>query len=104
MPGRDGLDRKSLQTQLENYKLIVDVNTDLEDESLFAKEELPKKLELAQSYLNDLDEWGKLGDHTKSSDALNNANLIIVNISAVLKDILNQDTSSDNSNLQPDQS
>lgn len=47
MHGLDGLDRKNLQTQLENYKLIVEVNTNLADESLFAKEELPKKLELA---------------------------------------------------------
>lgn len=104
MHGRDAFDRKSLQTQLENYKLIVDVNTDLEDDSLFTKEGLTQELELAQSYLNDSDAWGKLGDWTKSYDALSNANLIIVDISAVLKHILKQDPSSDDSDLQPDHS
>ena len=104
MHQQNGLDRKNLQTQLENYKLIVEVNTDLEDESLFAKAELAKKLELAQSYLDGSDEWEKLGDWTKSYDALNNANMIIEEIAAVLKNILNQDAYVDDSNLPLDQS
>jgi hypothetical protein len=99
----NGLDRKSLQTQLQNDKLIVDVNTGLEDQNLFAKEELPKKLELAQSYLNQSDEWGKRGDQTKSYDALSEANLIILEITAVLKNILNQDTRLDDSDSQSGQ-
>ena len=104
MQQRNGLDRKSLQTQLENYKLIIEVNTDLADESLFAKEELPKKLELAQSYLNDSDQWGTLRDRTKSYNTLINANMIVEKITAVLKHILNQDTYVDDSNLPLDQS
>jgi hypothetical protein len=104
MHQQNGLDRKSLQTQLENYKLIVEVNTDLDKESLFTEEELLKKLELVQSYLNDSDEWGKRGDRAKSHDALNNASMIIEEITAVLKHLLNQDTYTDDSNLPLDQS
>jgi hypothetical protein len=99
MPQSNGLDRKSLQTQLENYKLIVDVNTGLEDESLFAKGELAKKLELAQNYLNDSDEWGNLGDRTKSYDALSIANMIIVEVGSEITRILAENTSPDDSDL-----
>jgi hypothetical protein len=99
MHGRDAFDRKSLQTQLENYKLIVDVNTDLEDDSLFTKEELTQELELAQSYLNDSDAWGKLGDWTKSYDALSNANMIIVEVGSEITRILAENTSQDDSDL-----
>jgi hypothetical protein len=49
----NGLDRKCLQTQLENYKLIAEVNTELLDEDLFAKAEFLGKLELAQRYINE---------------------------------------------------
>jgi hypothetical protein len=96
----EGLDRKGLQAQLQNYKLIVDIYADLQDQSLFAKEDLPKKLELAQSYLNESDEWGKRGDPTKSYDALSDANLIILEITAVLKYILYQDTRLDDGDSQ----
>jgi hypothetical protein len=99
MTNADSLDRKNLQIQLDNYKLIVEVNTDLEEESLFAKDGLAKKLELAQSYLNDSDDWGELGDWTKSHDALSNANIIIGQIGAVIKHILNQDILLDDSDL-----
>jgi hypothetical protein len=95
----NGLDRKSLQTHLENYELIVAVNTDLGGESIFAKEELAKKLELAQSYLNDSDEWGKQGDRTKCQDALSNANLIIVEVGSVIAHVLAENASSDDSDL-----
>jgi hypothetical protein len=99
----NGLDRKSLQTQLENYKLIVDVNTDLEEESLFATDGLAKKIELAQTYLNDADEWGKRGEQTKYYEALSNANIIIVEISVAIGHLLNQDNRSDDNNLQSGQ-
>jgi hypothetical protein len=100
MDNANSLDRKNLQTQLDNYKLIIELNTNSEEESLFAKDGLAKKIELAQSYLNDADDWGKLGDYTKSHDALSNANMIIVEITSVLKHILNQGIRSDDNNLQ----
>jgi hypothetical protein len=90
MEKSNGLDRKSLQTQLENYSLIIEVNTDSKDQSIFAKGELDKKLELAQSYLNESHQWEATGDQTKSHDALCNANIIIGEISAVIRHILNQ--------------
>jgi hypothetical protein len=94
------MDRKSLQTQLENYTLIVEVNTDSKDESIFAKEELAQKLELAKSCVNESHQWEELGDQTKSHDALSNANIIIVAVGAVIKRILYQDSFLDDSNLQ----
>jgi hypothetical protein len=100
----NGLDRKSLQTQLENYKLIAEVNQELLDENLFTKGELPGKLELAQSYINQSREWEELGDQPNSDDALTSANLIIVEVGAVVKLVLNQVISSSNRSLQLDQS
>ena len=100
----NGLDRKSLQTQLENCKLIAEVNQELLDKNLFTKEELPGKLELAQSYINESHQWEESGDQVKSHDALTTANTIIVEISAVIKNILYQETSSDDSSFQLDQS
>jgi hypothetical protein len=99
-----GLDRKSLQTQLENYKLIAQVNQELLDENIFTKGELPGKLALAQSYINESDQWEKLGDQTRCHDALTNANLIIVEVGGVIKLILIEETTSDESSLQMGQS
>jgi hypothetical protein len=99
----NGLDRKSLQTQLENCKLITEVNKELLDENLFIKEELPRKLELAQIYINEARKWEELGNQIKSHDALTTANIIIIELSAVIKHILYQDTFSDDSRLQPGQ-
>ena len=100
----NGLDRNSLQIQLENYKLIAEVNLELLDKYQFTKGELPGKLELAQSYINQAREWEELGDQPKSHDALTSANLIIVEVGAVIKLILHQSISSADSSLQLDQS
>jgi hypothetical protein len=99
MNNANSLDRKNLQIQLDNYKLIVEVNTDLEEESLFDKDGLAKKIELAQSYLDDADEWGKLDDQTKTYDALSNANIIILEIRAVIRHLLNPDFLLDDNDL-----
>jgi hypothetical protein len=97
----NGLDRKSLQTQLENCKLITEVNKELLGENLFTKEEVFGKMELAQNYINESRQWEELGNQINSHLALTTANIIIVEISAVIKHILYQDTSSDDS-LQRD--
>ena len=88
----NGLDWKSLQVQLENYKLILDVNTDWIDESILAREELAEKLELAQSYLNESHQWGEEGDQTKSYDALRNVKIVIMEVGAVIRHLLYQDS------------
>ena len=62
----NGLDRKCLQTQLENYKLIAEANTELLGENLFAKAEFLGKLELVQRYINESHQWEELGDQAKS--------------------------------------
>lgn len=100
----NGLDRNSLQIQLENYKIITEVNLEMLDEYQFTQEEFPEKLELAQSYINQSREWEELGDQSKSHDALTSANMIIVEVGAVIKLVLNQGISSDNGSLQLDQS
>jgi hypothetical protein len=99
----NGLDRNSLQIQLDNYKLISEVNLELLDQYQVTQGELPGKLELAQSYINQSREWEEFGDQTKSHDALTSANLIIVEVGAVIKLVLNQGISSDNGSLQLDQ-
>jgi len=48
----NGLDRKSLQTKLENCKLFTEVYQELVDNNLFTKVELPRKLGLAQNYIS----------------------------------------------------
>ena len=87
-----GLDKKSLQTQLENYKLIVEVNADWVDKNMLAQEKLAKNLELAQSYLNESCHWEKLGDQPRYDEALCNASMIIMKISAAIRYMLDQDT------------
>lgn len=99
----NGLDRKRLQTQLENCKLVAELNQELFDKNLFTQEEFPGRLDLAQSYINESRRREELDDQDKSHDALTTANLIIVEISAVIKHILYQDTSSVDSNLHLDQ-
>ena len=85
-----------MQIKLENYKLITEVNLELLDKYQVSQGELPGKLELAQNFLNQSREWEELGDQTKSHAALTSANLIIVELGAVIKLVLNQVISSDN--------
>jgi hypothetical protein len=96
----NGLDRNCLQTQLANYKLIAEVNTELLEENLFTEKEFLGKLELAQRYLNESHRWEELGDRMKSNETLNNANMIIVKVGTVIKRLLYQDSFLDDSNLQ----
>ena len=98
------VDCKSLQTHLENYKLIVDVNPELFDKNLFIKKEFPRNLELAQGYINESHQWEEVHDLTKSQYALTNAYIIVVEISAVIKHILYRDTFLDDSYFQLSQS
>jgi hypothetical protein len=100
----NGLDRNSMQIKLENYKLITEVNLELLDKYQVSQGELPGKLELAQSYINQSREWEELGDQPKSHDALTSADLVIVEVGSVIKLVLNQVISSDNGSLQLDQS
>ena len=100
----NGLDRRSLQTELENCKLIAEVNLELLDRDWFTQEQLAKELGLAQSYINESYQWEELGDQTKSHYALTEANIIILEIRSVIKHTLYQDTFLDDSNLQLGQS
>lgn len=99
----NGLDWRSLQAQLETYKLIAEVNTELLDENLFAKAEFLGMLELAQRYINESRQWAELGDQTKSRGTLSNANIVIVEAGAVIKHLLYQDPFWDDSNLEQGQ-
>jgi len=98
----DGFDRKGLQTQLENCKLIAEVNKELWDKNLFTKEELLGKLELAQNHINESRQWEELGDQANCHDSLTIASIFTLEIRAVIKYIGYQDTLSDDSSLQPD--
>jgi len=100
----NGLDRKSLQIQLENYKLITELSPELLDEFQFAKGELPGKLELAQIYLNQSRECEESGDKPQPYDALASANILIVEVGAMLKLLLHQNIPSNMDNLHLDQS
>jgi hypothetical protein len=100
----NGLDRQSLQIQLENFILIAEVNDELLDKNLFTNEELPGKMELAQNYINESRQWDELGDQAKCHDSLTTGSIIMMEIGAVIKHILYQDTPSDDSSLQRDQS
>jgi hypothetical protein len=104
MDKSNGLDRKNLQTQIENYKLIAEVNSVLFDEHPSAKEELAKRVAVAQGCIDEAHQWEELGDHTKSYDALSNAHIIIVEVNAVIKYLLSQTTSLDDNDLEWGQS
>ena len=99
----NGLDRKSLQTQLENYKLIADVNAELFDANSCTKEGFLGELELAQRYMDEAHQWELLGDQTKSHETLCNANITIAKAGAVIKHLLYQDPFLDDSNFQQGQ-
>jgi hypothetical protein len=88
----NGLDGRNLQIQLEIYRLILDVHPAWKGESIFAKDELAEKLELAQSYMNESHQRGELDDQTKSYDALSNAKTVIVEVGAVIERLLYPDS------------
>jgi hypothetical protein len=89
------LDRERLLMQLENYRVIIHVNINSAGESLFAKDELDKKLDLAQSHINQSYEWEKLGDQAKYNDALSHANMIILEVGSVITHFRAGNTSPD---------
>ena len=99
----NGLDRRSLQTQLDDCKLLAEVNQELFHRKGFSQEQFANELGSAQSYLNEAYQWEELGDHTKSHDALTDANIIIVGTTVLIKRILYQDSFLDDSNLQQGQ-
>ena len=94
----NGLDRRSLQTQLEDFKLIAQVNQGWFDRNGFTQEQISHELGSAQNYINESYRWEELGDQTKSHYALTDANTIILGIGVVFKRMLDEDTFIDDSN------
>ena len=67
----NGLDRQSLQTPLENYKLIAEVNQELLDINQFTKGDIPGKLELAQELYKRIAAMGTIRGPNKMSRCTN---------------------------------
>ena len=83
-------DGKQLRSQLEDYKLIVEVNQDLLDKNISSRDDLAAKLAAAQGFIDQLEQPGEEVDYHA---ALNDAIQIIEEIRIVIKVVLSQDTS-----------
>ena len=82
------LDTRQLRMQLANYQLIVDVNQDLFDKNVPARDELAAKFRASHGLLDQLEQPGDNVDHIM---ILDDANLIVAEICGDIKLILSQD-------------
>ncbi len=82
------LDASQLHVQLANCRLIVDVNQDLLDRNVPARDELEAKFRAAEDLLDQLKKPGENADHIVM---LEDANLIVAEICGDIKLILSQD-------------
>ena len=84
------LDKRSLEMQLENYKIIMEANSDLFEKDLLLKEHISHKMSMFESYTNELGYWGRKMDRIKYDQLLDQANKVLEEISLLIMQTLDQ--------------
>ncbi len=79
-----------LVQQLAGLRYIVDSHLNLLDADPFSKDFLSFKLDLAQSFVDELQVWKTLGNQSKCDAAVKNANFFLEQTQALLDRILNE--------------
>lgn len=92
MYNNDGSDRRYLEVQLANYKLILEVNSDLLVNNQPLRDQIRNCMGMLESCLGEMDK-GEGNNPTKYNNSLSEANKALEEIKALIKRMLNQDTS-----------
>lgn len=95
----NGFDQDHLLVQHENFKLILQVNSELLENDQDLRELISHAMAALEGYLNELDKWGR-SDPNNYNTSLDRANKILEEIKFLIERMLNQDTSPHNGSLQ----
>jgi hypothetical protein len=95
----NGFDQNHLLVQLQNFKLILQVNSELLENNQDLRELISQAMVMLESHLNELDKWGR-NDPTHYNTSLDQANKILEEIKFLIGRMLNQDTLPHNDSLQ----
>jgi hypothetical protein len=84
------IDKINLFVQLDNYKLITEMNDHLFVDHPLAKEQLAREFERLDGYLDDVDRWELQGECVKYQHAIVEAKAALDTIRSLINEILSQ--------------
>jgi hypothetical protein len=87
------LDAKSLQTKLQNYQLVIEVNKELIAQDSRLQEKVTVMMDEAQACIDPLLQGKELGDGKTYDDLLSNANEMMNELHDLITSILTSNTS-----------
>jgi hypothetical protein len=99
MHENNGFDQNHLLVQLENFKLILQVNSELVENDQSLRESMSYAIEMLERHLNELDKWER-NEPTQYNTSLDQANKILEELKFLLKRLFNQDNTPGNDSLQ----
>ena len=91
MPKLEDLDKRSVLSQLKNYKLIVDINSDLLDDDRLLRQQIIHRIGMLESCLNEMEMWERTKDITKYNQSLDQASKLLEGISTLINQMLDND-------------
>ena len=80
MNGHHRPDRKDLLVQLENYRLILDVNADILADDPLLEEKIDYYLGMLNGHLDQLDRWEQTSDSTNYEISIDQASRLLFEI------------------------
>ncbi len=91
MPATSLLDKRSLSTQLESYKLVFDVNSHLLEKDHLLREQICHRLGMLENQMNELELGERTGDKIRYKHALEQANQIMRGVKSLIDQMLDQE-------------
>ena len=95
----NGFDKNHLLVQLENFKLILKVNSDSIENDQDLRERISHSMWMLESHLNEL-ERGDGNNPIQYNTSLDKANKIVEEIKLLIERMLNVDTTPPSNSLQ----
>lgn len=84
------IDRMNLLLQLDNYKLIAEMNDHLFEDKPLVKEQLTLEFDRLDNYLDQVEIWGGQGEYGKYNLAMTEAKTSLDYIRLLINEILSQ--------------
>jgi hypothetical protein len=84
-------DKRGLLEQLDNYKLIIQVNSELLEEDQLLKEQVRYEMGRIESQLDEMNTWENINEQTKYRYSLDEANRILDTLKNLIEQMLGDD-------------
>jgi hypothetical protein len=85
------LDKRDLLLNMENYKIILQVNSHLLEEDRLLNEHIHHRMSMMESTVSDLEMWERKRNRTEYDQSLERANRILQGIKVLIDHLLNPD-------------